>query len=168
MGTPNPPSLGSLTGDVKRALANLYANLRKSVYRDNAVKLLHASVIDLHDRIQAELSNNPYHPNKGAVRNALKSLRSVEGSIRLLISCSSEYATSDNPAAKREIQETWMNHRNKLLDQAESCAEGLDVVLAFADDLDSPGLMGEPGRGSKSGSNLPDDGTTRKRGGRAS
>ncbi len=101
--------------------------------------------------IQEGLSHDPYYTNKTAVRGALSSLRSVEGSIQLLITASNEYVSSRNLAEKHEIQDTWINRKNRLVDQADLCAESLDVVLAFADDLDSQASTGEPGEGTKAG-----------------
>ncbi|HZC61332.1 MAG TPA: hypothetical protein VE464_06795 [Streptosporangiaceae bacterium] len=151
MGTPDSSSLSTLTEDVKRDLVGLSANLRKSLYKDSAVKTLYTSVIKLGGMIQKELSHDPYYTNRNAVRGALSSLRSVEGSIQLLITASNEYVSSRDLAEKHEIQDTWINRKNRLLDQADLCAESLDVVLAFADDLGSQASTGEPGEGTKAG-----------------
>ena len=168
MGTPGSPSLRTLTEDVKRELVGLPANLRKSLYMDNAVRSLYPSVTTLCDMIQNELSRDPYYTNTSAVRGALSSLRSVEGSIELLMTASNEYATARNLAVKHEIQDTWINRKNSLMDQADLCAESLDVVLTLADDLDSRASTSGPKGGTKAGSNSPDNTTTRKQRGRAS
>lgn len=168
MDAPDSSSLRTLTEDVKRELVGLPANLRKSFYKDNAVKSLHASVTKLCDMIQKETSHDPYRANASAVRGALSSLRTVEGSIELLTTASNEYATSRNLAEKHEIQDTWIKRKNRLEDQSDLCAESLDVVVAFADYLDSRASTSEPGRGTKAGSNPPDNTTARKHRGRAS
>ena len=159
MGEPQSPSLTTLTEEVRSGLFGLYANLRRNPYKANVVRPLHASAMKLCDIIQEELSRNPYHPNKRAIRDALSSLRSVEGSIQLLITASDEYSRSTDLAEKHLIQNTWTDRKDRLVGQAEPCAESLDVVLAFADDLDSQASTGEI--------NLPDKTANRKRRGRA-
>lgn len=163
MGAPDSPSFRALADDVKKALAGLEVNLRKSPYMDKAVKPLHPSVANLCDMIQAELSDHPDYVNKSAVRGALNSLRSVEGSIQLLITASNEYRAAGNLAEKHQIQDTWIVRKNRLVNEADLCAEILGVVLAFADHLDL-----QAGRGMKAGSNPPGNTTNRKRKGQAS
>jgi hypothetical protein len=118
--------------------------------------------------VQRGLSHDPYYTNKSAMRGALSSLRSVEGSIQLLITASDEYARTRNLADKHEIQDTWIKRKNRLVDQSDLCVESLDVVLAFADHLDSRAYTSEPGGGTKAGSSPPDNTTARKHRGRAS
>jgi hypothetical protein len=151
MGASGSSSLGSLTEKVKRAFAGLPGDLRKTLYMDSAVKSLDGPVVELCDLIQAELSRHPDYANRSAVRDVLKSLRSVESSIQLLITASREYATSRNLAEKHEIQEAWMHRKERLVDQADSCAESLDVVLAFADQLASRPSVGESDGGKIAG-----------------
>jgi predicted S18 family serine protease len=168
MGTPESSSLKALAEDVKRALVGLPANLRRSLYKDNAVKSLSTPVAKLDDMIQKELSRDPYYANKSAVRSALSSLRKVQGTIQLLMTASAEYATSRTLAEKHENQETWIDRRNRLMDQADLCAESLEVVLAFADDLESPESTSEPRGETKEESNLPDNTTAGEPRGQAS
>src|SRR5690349_10826176 len=109
MNTPCSPSLKTLTEDVKRGLADLYANLRKSPYKDNAVKSLNLAVIQLCDLIREELSNRPRHPLERGVRQALSSLRSVQGSMQLIISVSKDYATTQDIDEKHKHEEVWIS-----------------------------------------------------------
>jgi hypothetical protein len=168
MGARDSSSLRTLTEDVQKELVGLPANLRKSLYMDNAVSSLYPSVAKLGDMIQKELRRNPYYTNRKAVTGALNSLRSVEGTIELLITASKEYATARDLAEKHEIQDTWINRKNRLVNQADLCAISLDVVLALADELDSRAPTSEPTVETKAGSNFPDNTTARKHRGRAS
>jgi hypothetical protein len=160
---PDPPSLRALTEDVQQGLGELEANLTRSPYKANSVKPLHASVIDLIAVIKQKLSLHPHHPNETAVRRALSSLRSVEGSMQLVITASEEYLAQGNPTEKRKIEVTWINRKTRLAGQADLCAASLEMVLAFADDLDSPASSGESGRGTTAGADLSDDTRNRKR-----
>jgi hypothetical protein len=168
MDPPNSANLKDLATAVKTDLGSLSANLRENPYKDNAVESLYPSVSTLDDMLQKELERDPYYTSMKAVRDALSSLRSVEGSIQLLITASSEYATSRNLAEKHEIQDTWMDRKIRLLDQADLCAASLDVVLAFADHLDSLTSTSEPAGGAEVDSSPPASTTARKRRGRAS
>lgn len=160
---PDPPSLSDLTDDVQRGLVGLEADLTKSPYKANAVRPLHDSVIELVGMIQKQLSLHPDHPNRSGVRDALSSLRSVEGSMQLLITASDEYLATRNPAERHEIQDTWIARKTRLADQADLCAASLDIVMAFADNLDSPASSGESRGGTTAESNLPNSATTRRR-----
>jgi hypothetical protein len=151
MGTPASSHLETLTKGVKVDLAGLYANLRKSPYKDNAVKSLNDAVIRLCDLIQEELSNHQQHPHESGVRGVLSSLRSVQGSMQLLITASKEYARTRNIDEKHKIEETWVNRELRLVEQADLCVRSLDVVLAFSDDLDSQAGSSEPSDETKAG-----------------
>jgi hypothetical protein len=88
--------------------------------------------------------------------------------MQLLITASNEYVTTRDLAEKHEIQETWIKRKNTLLDQADLCAESLDVVLAFADDLDLRASKSETGGETKAEPDSPDNTTALENPGRAS
>jgi hypothetical protein len=151
MGRPDPPNLKVLTDDVKSELAGLYKKLRRSPYRDDAVQSLHVAVTQLCDLIQEEISNYPGHALERGVRQALSSLRSVEGCMQLLKTVSTEYKTAQDITEKHQIQETWVDRELRLVDQADLCARSLDIVGSFADDIARPTVSSDSGEETQTG-----------------
>ena len=71
--------------------------------------------------------------------------------MQLLITASNEYARSQNIDERHKIEETWVNRELRLVEQADLCTQSLEVLLAFADSLDSSAGRSEPGEETKAG-----------------
>lgn len=156
MGTPEPSSLRALTENVRRALFQLPENLDDGPSAGGAEVSVLAAVRKLSKMLNTILFSDPGGVHSSALALTLSSLRTVEGSLQLLISASQEYDSCNDRTGRHEIEGTWMSRKIQLLDQTVLCYAPLEALLGVVDTLGLQPGGEKSDEGTGAGSNLPD------------
>jgi hypothetical protein len=156
MDTPDSYSLRALAESVKYALFQLPEDLDDGPSVGGAEVSVLTAVSKLCKMLDTILFSDPENVNSSALRLTLSSLRTVEGSMQLLISASQEYDSCNDRTGRHAIEDTWMGRKIRLLDQMVLCYAPLEALLGVVDTfgLQPGGKKSDEGTGV--GSNLPD------------